>query len=140
MKYRFGFYFFTCNSILFIWSERGNWFCSSIACTRGSERWFYSFPSPCSRSKTGFCETGRTAIPMQKNKSGVWSAISKKMEPDIYTYTFLVDSLSIVDPANALMRSSYNGTGTSYDNSAGLPCRKMGIAGYTPWRCYTPCI
>jgi len=75
-------------------------------------------------AKQVFVKLEGTTIPMQKNKSGVWSAASKKMEPDIYTYTFLVDSLSVVDPANALMRSSYNGTGTSMILVPGTPAEK----------------
>jgi len=63
-------------------------------------------------------------IPMQKNKAGVWSATSKKMDPDIYTYTYIVDSLSIVDPSNSLMRSSYSGTGQSLITVPGIPAEK----------------
>ncbi|MGC4035182.1 MAG: alpha/beta hydrolase-fold protein [Chitinophagaceae bacterium] len=64
-------------------------------------------------AKQVFIKLENTAIPMQKNKNGVWSASSGKMEPDIYTYTYIVDSFSIVDPSNPLMRSSYSGTGPS---------------------------
>ena len=63
-------------------------------------------------------------IPMQKNKAGVWSATSKKMDPDIYTYSYIVDSLSIVDPSNPLMRSSYGGTGQSLITVPGTPAEK----------------
>ena len=32
---------------------------------------------------------------MSKDKKGAWSVTTPKMEPDIYAYTFIVDSLSL---------------------------------------------
>lgn len=61
------------------------------------------------------------ALTMQKDKTGVWSAISKKLPPDIYAYNFVVDSLSIIDPSNPDMRSSYTGTGQSLITVPGSP-------------------
>lgn len=63
-------------------------------------------------------------IQMQKNKAGVWSGTSKKLDPDIYTYTYLVDSLSIIDPSNPLMRSAYNGASQSLIKVPGTPPEK----------------
>ncbi|MCW3116995.1 MAG: esterase, partial [Chitinophagaceae bacterium] len=54
-----------------------------------------------------------SSLPMSKDKKGIWSVTTPKMEPDIYAYTFVVDSLSLPDPANPLMRSSYFGGGQS---------------------------
>ena len=62
-----------------------------------------------------------STLTMQKNKAGVWSATSKKLAPDIYAYNFVVDSLSIIDPANPYMRSSYTGTGQSLITVPGFP-------------------
>jgi len=60
-------------------------------------------------------------LTMQKNKAGVWSATSKKLAPDIYAYNFVIDSLSIIDPSNPDMRSSYTGTGQSLITVPGSP-------------------
>ena len=71
-----------------------------------------------------FVKIEGTSIPLQKNKNGVWSGTSKKMEPDIYQYSYNVDSLSIVDPSNPLTRSSYGGTGQSLVLVPGKPAEK----------------
>jgi enterochelin esterase family protein len=39
---------------------------------------------------------------MTKDDKGVWSVTAGPFTPDVYTYTFNVDGLSIVDPANTL--------------------------------------
>ena len=38
--------------------------------------------------------------PMQKDTSGIWSVTVGPVTPDIYPYSFLVDSVSIADPNN----------------------------------------
>jgi enterochelin esterase-like enzyme len=38
---------------------------------------------------------------MQKDDQGVWSFTSEPLEPDIYTYTFSVDGVRAIDPANS---------------------------------------
>ncbi|HTS16469.1 MAG TPA: alpha/beta hydrolase-fold protein [Verrucomicrobiae bacterium] len=48
------------------------------------------------------CE-GKT-WPMQIDTQGVWSVTSEALEPDIYAYSFLVDGLGIVDPANPFLK------------------------------------
>ncbi|MHA4846418.1 esterase [Flavitalea antarctica] len=40
------------------------------------------------------------AKPMQKDTSGVWSVTVGPIKPDIYPYSFMVDSVSIADPNN----------------------------------------
>ncbi|MES1213911.1 MAG: alpha/beta hydrolase-fold protein [Bacteroidota bacterium] len=60
-------------------------------------------------------------LPMSKDKRGTWSVNSSKMEPDIYTYTFIADSITMTDPANPLMRSSYFGGGQSLVIVPGTP-------------------
>jgi enterochelin esterase-like enzyme len=49
------------------------------------------------------CE-GLKEAKMQKDDQGVWSFISPPMAPDIYTYTFSVDGLRLLDPNNPLMK------------------------------------
>ena len=39
---------------------------------------------------------------MTKDEKGVWSVTAGPFTPDVYTYTFNVDGLGIVDPANTL--------------------------------------
>ena len=47
---------------------------------------------------------GLTEARMQKNEQGIWSFTSPPMEPDIYTYTFSVDGLRLLDPNNPAMK------------------------------------
>ena len=54
-----------------------------------------------------------SVIPMQKDNRGVWNITSAVMEPDIYTYNFIVDSLTITDPSNPLVKPGYLGGGQS---------------------------
>jgi len=63
---------------------------------------------------------GKT-LPMSKDKKGIWSVTMSKMQPDIYAYTFIVDSLSLPDPSNPLMRSSVAGSGQSLLIVPGTP-------------------
>ena len=63
------------------------------------------------------------SLPMVRDKRGDWSVTTAVMEPDIYSYTFIVDSLSLPDPANPLMRSSYFASGQSLVIVPGSPPR-----------------
>ena len=49
------------------------------------------------------CE-GTKGGPMQKGPGGVWSITTEPMPPDIYAYSFQVDGLHVLDPANALLK------------------------------------
>ncbi|MEN6426966.1 MAG: alpha/beta hydrolase-fold protein [Phycisphaerales bacterium] len=42
--------------------------------------------------------------PMQKDERGVWSFTTGPMQPDIYSYAFIVDGLQTIDPANPLLK------------------------------------
>jgi enterochelin esterase-like enzyme len=42
--------------------------------------------------------------PMQKDERGVWSFTSDPMQPDIYSYAFIVDGLQTIDLANRLLK------------------------------------
>lgn len=46
-------------------------------------------------------------IPMQKDAEGVWSATTDPLPPDLHEYAFVVDGLSIPDPANPRMRPAW---------------------------------
>src|SRR5262249_10779214 len=52
-------------------------------------------------------------LPMTKDAQGVWSATTGVLKADIYTYSFNVDGLSMLDPSNKLQKSSYTGPGQS---------------------------
>jgi enterochelin esterase-like enzyme len=43
--------------------------------------------------------------PMVKDDAGVWSATVGPLEPEIYTYTYIVDGVRIIDPANPSVKS-----------------------------------
>ena len=47
------------------------------------------------------CE-GLPAADMQRDDQGVWSRTVGPLEPDYYGYSFVVDGLRVMDPANAL--------------------------------------
>ncbi|MEI6078299.1 MAG: alpha/beta hydrolase-fold protein [Verrucomicrobiota bacterium] len=49
------------------------------------------------------CE-GITNSAMQKDEHGVWAFTSDPLEPDIYAYSFSVDGLHLIDPANPLLK------------------------------------
>jgi len=55
----------------------------------------------------------RQPLPMQKDSAGLWTATTEPMKPDLYSYTFVVDGLSIIDPANTRLRPSYHRLGQS---------------------------
>ena len=43
----------------------------------------------------------RNAV-MTKDDKGVWSVTAGPFTPDVYTYTFNIDGLSVIDPSNTL--------------------------------------
>ena len=43
---------------------------------------------------------------LQRDEQGVWSVTTEPLEPDIYSYSFLVDGLRINDPANSFLKYS----------------------------------
>jgi enterochelin esterase family protein len=52
-------------------------------------------------------------LAMQRNEQGVWTATTEVLKPDIYTYSFSVDGLTINDPANGSFKTAYGGPGQS---------------------------
>ncbi len=45
------------------------------------------------------------AKPMVKNADGIWSVTIGPVEPEIYTYTFVVDGVRILDPGNPNLKN-----------------------------------
>jgi enterochelin esterase-like enzyme len=43
---------------------------------------------------------------MQRDEQGIWSTTTEPLDPDIYSYSFLVDGLRINDPANSFLKYS----------------------------------
>ena len=50
---------------------------------------------------------GGKRLALQKDDQGVWTATSDPLAPDIYTYSMVVDGLTINDPANRQFQTSY---------------------------------
>ena len=42
-------------------------------------------------------------VPMKKDEKGTWSHTTETLEPELYSYAFLVDGLRINDPNNAFL-------------------------------------
>ena len=45
---------------------------------------------------------GAQPASMQKDDQGVWSLTSAPLQPDFYGYSFVADSVSLIDPSNPL--------------------------------------
>src|SRR4051812_23707775 len=46
-------------------------------------------------------------LPMEKNEQGVWSATSDTLVPDYYAYSFIADGVTLNDPSNRQVQTSY---------------------------------
>ena len=57
------------------------------------------------------------SIPMQKGNDGVWSVKIALPSPEIYTYNFVVDGVSVNDPVNYMVQRD----GTRYLNMLMVP-------------------
>src|SRR4030095_6843767 len=49
---------------------------------------------------------GAKRVPLQKDSQGIWSVTVGPLEPDFYGYSFLVDGVTMFDPANR--RTKFN--------------------------------
>ncbi len=47
---------------------------------------------------------GAKAVPMQRDEHGIWSATAGPLLPDFYGYAYVADGVSLIDPANPLMK------------------------------------
>jgi enterochelin esterase family protein len=52
-------------------------------------------------------------VALQKGDQGVWSVTTSPLKPDLYSYSFLVDGLTIADPSNRRTRPAYYGVSES---------------------------
>ncbi len=46
---------------------------------------------------------------MTKDELGVWSVTSEAVQPDLYSYDFIVDGLKVIDPKNSQVKEGANG-------------------------------
>src|SRR4051812_39541976 len=47
---------------------------------------------------------GSHPVAMTKDQEGVWSLTTAALEPDFYSYMFIVDGVRMLDPSNQLMQ------------------------------------
>ena len=52
-------------------------------------------------------------LAMDRNEQGVWTATTDVLKPDIYTYSFSVDGLTVNDPGNPKLKTAWGGGGQS---------------------------
>ncbi len=57
------------------------------------------------------------ALPMAQGDDGIWSVTIPKPAPELYTYTFIVDGVSVLDPANVFVQRD----GARYMNAVLVP-------------------
>src|SRR6187401_2769406 len=50
--------------------------------------------------KLGGSQFGAANLPMTKDSIGIWSVTVGPVRPDIYPYSFIVDGVTVMDPAN----------------------------------------
>lgn len=50
--------------------------------------------------KLGGSQFGAIQVPMKKDSLGIWSVTVGPVRPDIYPYSFIVDGVTVMDPAN----------------------------------------
>lgn len=60
---------------------------------------------------------GYRPLPMEQDAQGVWSLTLQAPTPELYTYTFLVDGLSVLDPSNTFVQRD----GSRYMNALLVP-------------------
>jgi enterochelin esterase-like enzyme len=61
----------------------------------------FRLKAPQAREVQVRCEGVKATNPL-KDDAGVWSLTTEPLEPDIYTYSFVVDGVRMTDPANPL--------------------------------------
>jgi enterochelin esterase-like enzyme len=50
--------------------------------------------------KLGGGQFGASQVPMTRDSIGIWSITINNIKPDIYPYSFIVDGITVMDPAN----------------------------------------
>jgi enterochelin esterase-like enzyme len=64
----------------------------------------FRLAAPDAQSVVLRCEALAVETAMVRGESGVWSFTTEALEPDIYTYSFVVDGARMTDPANPLLK------------------------------------
>ena len=67
--------------------------------------------APNAKSVTANGELDGKPHPLTKADNGVWSVTVGPLPPDIYTYAFNVDGVTVLDPRNANIKYGYGGFG-----------------------------
>jgi len=52
-------------------------------------------------------------LALKRDEQGVWSVTTTPLKPDLYSYSFLVDGLTVADPSNRRTRPAYYGVSES---------------------------
>jgi enterochelin esterase-like enzyme len=61
----------------------------------------FRYLAPSAREvKLGGSQFGANQVPMTKDSIGIWSVTVGPVRPDIYPYSFVVDGITVMDPAN----------------------------------------
>jgi len=60
----------------------------------------FRFSAPAAKEVVLYFEGLPAPQPLQKNQQGIWSFITAPIDPDYYVYSFMVDGLRVLDPAN----------------------------------------
>ena len=68
----------------------------------------FRYMAPSAREITVSGELGGKTYKMTKDATGLWSATTDPLSPDIYTYTFNVDGITSLDPVNANTKYGYS--------------------------------
>ncbi len=66
---------------------------------------------------------GESPIPMKKGEGGVWEVIVPALEPEIYTYNFIVDGVAVNDPVNFKVQRD----GTRFLNMVFVPGARSAV-------------
>jgi len=60
----------------------------------------FRYEAPSARSVVLSAQFPGTPLTMEKDGSGIWSATTEPIKPDLYPYNFIVDGIRVMDPAN----------------------------------------
>lgn len=63
----------------------------------------------------------KTSLNMTKDTAGIWSVITNPVKPDIYPYSFIVDGVTAMDPANVAFFPNERFKGSLVDVPADVP-------------------
>src|SRR5579875_3330011 len=64
----------------------------------------FRFRDPNAQTVVVNIEGAKGPLAMHKDESGVWSATSEPLAPELYGYSFLADGVQLTDPSNHLIK------------------------------------